>query len=216
MSEIEIRQGLLISAPDLNGGKPLRAIVKRASVREIEAVVLDKNIRVDEGTKFHVFYRDHGASYEFDTEAIISKAAIDATLLFRKPKDVVRTIHRAKARAEVRLPARFKLWTEEGFHEGLIVDLSSIGLKLLTDKSMVLNTFFSISFEIVPGVKLTDLFAHVAHAAGSTGAFIYGVEFMNISPGTIQAIEAALQPPGAEEPETSANGARSGSAGTAE
>lgn len=90
------------------------------------------------------------SSYNFQFESDITKTDEASYIHIAKPKVIHKSQIRKSPRLRTKIPFHYTIWTEGGRFDGVITDISTVGIKITTLKQLKKNSLLSVNI-YVPG-----------------------------------------------------------------
>lgn len=90
------------------------------------------------------------SNYNFQFESDIMNTDDTSYIHIAKPKVIHRSQIRTSARLRTKIPFTYTIWTEGGRFDGVITDISTVGIKITTHKQLKKNSLLSVNI-YVPG-----------------------------------------------------------------
>lgn len=151
--------------------------------------------RLQPGVKVKVQFFAKQFEFEFDSEV---KGYDKKVLMVVKPQTVNRRKQRLTQRIDVEIPVTFTLWTETGQYEGSIINLSSIGCKLLSDVSLSQNQVITVSTFISKNNHQIRLITQATviwteRYDDTSNQFVSGIKFTTISNDNIKKLDSYIR-----------------------
>ncbi len=124
------------------------------------------------------------ANYNFQFDSVVLPDIDKNFIYISKPKVIHKSQIRKTARLKCHIPFNYTIWTEGGRFDATITDLSTIGLKMMGEKSLLKNTIISLNVFIAgTGLRFIcqGLVMWSIPAPNVNNVFVSGIKFTTLS-----------------------------------
>ncbi|TGN14069.1 PilZ domain-containing protein [Leptospira ilyithenensis] len=136
------------------------------------------------------------SNYNFQFESSLLPDTENDFIFILKP----RVIHKSQIRKSPRLKTfikfNFTLWTEGGRYEGAITDISTVGIKMTSEKEIHKNTILSLNV-FIPGTSLRficqGLVMWCRSDPNQNNLFLSGIKFTTLSIDAMKKVDKFIQ-----------------------
>ncbi|BDA79402.1 hypothetical protein LPTSP3_g23320 [Leptospira kobayashii] len=136
------------------------------------------------------------SNYNFQFESSLLSETEGEFIFILKP----RVIHKSQIRKSPRLKTfikfNFTLWTEGGRYDGAITDISTVGIKMTSEKEILKNTILSLNV-FIPGTSLRficqGLVMWCRPDPNQNHLFLSGIKFTTLSIDAMKKVDKFIQ-----------------------
>lgn len=179
-----VQNGVILSSPDILGGKKIPAIIKAVQPDTLTLQVKETGMVVELASDLTVHFGDSSSMYHFETKAVTAKSESVDTFNIMRPTMISRAFKRSFERVAVDIPVEIGEMDRRELVKarGRILDISGGGVLLQTLPGRNPGDVFRMTFDLPGGEKMEEVSGLVMwkkplDASNSQ----YGVEFHVLS-----------------------------------
>ncbi|MCX7632509.1 MAG: PilZ domain-containing protein [Turneriella sp.] len=128
--------------------------------------------------------------FRFDTHVVSYPDS--KFIAIQKPREIRKSTIRASRRLPLHTDMTFNIWTQPGFHNAKLTDISSVGIRMLTKMPLAKNTLIGVTIQI-PGKALRVICQGIVRwcrvEEELAGHYSCGVMFTTLSNDAAQRLE---------------------------
>ncbi|WP_411822111.1 PilZ domain-containing protein [Leptospira sp. 'Mane'] len=136
------------------------------------------------------------SNYNFQFESSLLSEVEDDFIFIIKPKVIHKSQIRKSPRLKTFIKFNFTLWTEGGRYDGVITDISTVGVKMTSEKEIYKNTILSLNV-FIPGTSLRficqGLVMWCRADPNQTHLFLSGIKFTTLSIDAMKKVDKFIQ-----------------------
>lgn len=136
------------------------------------------------------------ANFRFHFDSTIAGDRTGDIISIAKPTKIFKSTIRKSARLALDVTIGYNIWTEPGRYDGVLTDLSSVGLKMFTDRMLPKNTLINLNVYL-PGKALRFICQGIVRwctrSLDAETRYTCGVLFTTLSNDATKRVEKFIQ-----------------------